>query len=143
MPERSGLFYGKVIHGRIVLQNRDGFASLIARLNGCEIDIELRKHRRVRSLKQNSFYWSVIVSTIADAAGYLPEEAHDSLKQKFLTDHTDEALPRVRSTAGLTTVEFSEYIENCEQFGAEFFQIRWETRWKDVQLLNAGAEVIT
>lgn len=123
MPERSGLFYGKVEHGRIVLQNRDGFASLIARLNGCEIDIELRKHRRNRTTLQNAYYWSVVVGMVSESTGYLPCEAHDALRQMFLTDNTDQLLPRVRSTTDLTTIEFSEYVAHCVQFAAEKLEL--------------------
>lgn len=135
MPERSGLFFGRVVNYVIKLENRNGFGSLIRRLNNHDIDLALGKHVRKRSTKQNAYYHAVVVNDIAEVAGYLPDEAHDALKQMFLTDRSDDnPLPRVRSTKSLTTVEFSEYVDKCVLFAAEFYgiviedPISWENR---------------
>lgn len=123
MSNRSNVYYGRIIDGHIKLLHRESFAALIQQLEGCEIDIQLRKHRKDRSSKQNAYYWSCVVAEIANFCGYEPTEAHDALKQMFLTDHSNAALPRVRSTTTLDTKEFMEYIEKCVQFAAEKFGI--------------------
>lgn len=74
-----------------------------------------------RSNKQNKYYWKVVIGYIADYTGYLPDEVHKGLAGKFLCDYTISELPRVRSTAELSTSEFEEYLERCRDFGAEFF----------------------
>ena len=112
-------FYGRVIGGKVKLLNREGFDRYIQAMDGLEIDVLVRKHRKARSLNQNRFYWGVAIAMISEATGYEPEEAHDALKAMFLTDHVDSALPRIRSSADLSTVEFNEYIEKIQRFAAE------------------------
>jgi hypothetical protein len=49
-----------------------------------------------RSLKQNAYYWSVVVAMLADAAGYDdPEDMHDALRAKFLSIRGDGPLTRI------------------------------------------------
>lgn len=116
---QAPVFHGKSENGRLVLDRREDFASLIQKLDGQEIDITLRKRRRVRSLSANGYYWGVLVPILSEHTGYDPEEMHGALKQRFLTDHTDERLPRVRSTSSLDTNEFAVYIDACIRLAAE------------------------
>lgn len=111
-------FTGKVINGRIVLNDPHSWQRLINSLDGHDIEVGMARRRKVRSLNANSFYWAVVIELIAAHCGMLPEETHDALRMKFLTDHTGE-IPRVRSTATLDTKEFGEYVDHCIQLGAE------------------------
>lgn len=81
---------------------------------------------RPRTLAQNSLLCGVIYPPIAQALGYSPEETHELLKEKFLTvpaefdTDTGEVLTyRVRSTTELSTLEFSDYVERCIDYGIE------------------------
>lgn len=115
------VFNGRIVNGQIKLDRAVEFAALRARLEGCEIDVVLRKHRKPRSLSQNAWYWSCIVPLLAEVAGYDDEEMHAALKMRFLRNHGDSELPSVRSTSDLDTAEFTEYIERCRQLAAEFY----------------------
>lgn len=64
-----------------------------------------------RSDKQNSYYWAVIVTTLANNFGYSPEEMHDALKLQFLRVVEPGKPDRTRSTAELSTIEAEEYYE--------------------------------
>jgi len=62
---------------------------------------------------------------LAEHLGYQADEMHEALKFKFLRVAGDEdeveGLPRVRSSASLSTVEFTAYVENVVTWaGAEF-----------------------
>lgn len=124
------VFRGRIEQRKICLEQRDGFAALIARLEGNEIDLILRKHRNVRSLSQNAYYWAVVIPVLAEHCGYEDEEMHKALQWRFLQKHADQTgefetqgtwvkLPTVRSTADLDTAEFTDYIERVRTLAAQ------------------------
>lgn len=113
------IFRGAIRDDKIRLEMREQFSSLIASLNGQQIELTLRKARSKRSTPQNSYYWGIVIKFMAEHCGYDPEEMHDALKQKFLRTHGDTELPTVRSTAKLNTAEFTEYLEQCRRLAAE------------------------
>ena len=117
------IYQAKIQDGKIELNDRGGFQQAVHALEGHEVEVTLRKARKKRTLSQNAWYWSTIVTLLAEAAGYEHEEMHEALKIKFLTIRGETPLPTVRSTTELTTAEFTEYAEQCRRFGAEFFGI--------------------
>lgn len=119
----SPVFHGRISNGKIEIDRAADFAKLRSRLEGSEVDIILRKHRKPRSLKQNGYYWAVVIPLMAEAAGYDEEEMHEALKWRFLQCRTEGAMPTVRSTSDLDTGEFTIYIEQCRQLAAEFYGI--------------------
>lgn len=107
----------------------------IARLfAGKEIEVRIRRRRKHRSDNQNRYYWGVVVPMIqagikdlGDIVG--AEQVHELLKARFLGKDkidrdTGEVMYRVPgSTAGLTTIQFMEFIAQCQQFAAEFLGV--------------------
>lgn len=120
--DRCAVFYARVVDGKPKILNRDGFMRLIEQMNGREIDIMVRKHRKARSTNQNSFYWGVVLAIIAESTGNEPEDMHAAFRDLFLTDRSGP-LPLVRSTTDLSTVEFNEYIEKIVRFAAEKLEL--------------------
>jgi hypothetical protein len=88
-----------------------------------------------RSLLQNGYYWAVICEMVRDGlrdAGYrevkTKDDAHEILKTMFLkkritNEVTDETIVIPGSTAKLTTIEFSEYIEEIIKWAGEYLSI--------------------
>lgn len=111
-------FYGIIADHRIQLGDAAAFSQQIRRLEGCQIEIRLAKRKKIRSLDANAYYWGVCIKYLAEYTGYEPDELHDALKARFLTDNSGK-LPRVRSTASLDTKEFSEYVDNVIRVAAE------------------------
>lgn len=72
-----------------------------------------------RSLSQNAYYHGIVVKLIADHCGYEPEDCHQALRTRFLSEPGELGLARVRSTTELDTREFTEYVERCRQLAAE------------------------
>lgn len=119
--------------GKITLPGR--VKSDLARLfSGREIVVTFERKRSRRSKNQNAYYWAVVVQMICEAMNQnednvLPQEVHEFLKHRFLKiqkiDHdTGEVLYEFsRSTTGLKTFEFSLYLDQCIQFGAQFLNI--------------------
>lgn len=95
--------------------------------------IELTHYRPRRGEKANAFYWAAIVTPFADhltAQDYdvtTPEQAHEILKQRFLSvdvvnKGTGQVVgQRVRSTTELDVGEFALYVERCQAWLSEFF----------------------
>lgn len=85
-----------------------------------------------RSLSQNNFYWGVVCELVKDAlrdAGYrevkTKDDAHEIMKTLFLkkrivNEVTDEVIEVPGSTAGLTTVQFMEYIDEITKWAGEY-----------------------
>lgn len=89
-----------------------------AGFEGKHVEVVLRARRRQRSLPQNNFYWAAIVTALAEETGHTPMEIHEALKHQFLS-RVEGKLEITRSTADLTTAEFSEYCERCRVLAAE------------------------
>jgi hypothetical protein len=121
MRQPSRIFKGKIGNGKIWLECRADFAALIQKLEGLDVEVILRKLRRKRSLKQNAYYWAVIVPMFQEAVPFdTPDEAHQALKMQFLTDRT-KRMPTIRSTTSLDTAEESTYIESCRNLYRSMF----------------------
>jgi hypothetical protein len=115
------IWTGRIQDGKIRLEQREAFAALLRRLEGCQVKLWMTKLNRPRSLSQNAYYWGVVVALLAEHCGYEPEEMHEALKERFLRDreHEMHGLQKTRSTASLSTAEMCEYIEACCRLGAE------------------------
>lgn len=127
MKQPAIIFHGAVRGGQLHIKRKAEFERTIRQMEGSEVELVLRKHRKGRSLSQNSYYWGVVVALLAEHCGYDPEEMHESLKFRFLRTHEDPVetlhgrtmLPTVQSTTTLNTAEFSEYIEQARRLAAE------------------------
>ena len=86
-------------------------------LEGQNVDVTVRKHRKQRSNQENRYYRGVVVFMFADFTGYDNEEAHLALRQRFLSTVDDNGLMRIRSTTELSTSEFEDYMTQCRMLG--------------------------
>lgn len=117
----QGLFFGKIDGGRVMLYNNDLYKERVANLEGQEIAISIGKRKKTRSIKENSYYWAVIISILSQEMGLTADETHDLLKSMFLKHGVEIKGKRyelIRSTASLSTEEFEKYAEDCRRFGA-------------------------
>lgn len=102
---------------------------------GKEIEVTIQKKKRSRSSEQNRYYWGVVVEMIRMGIKDLGDEAdaeqvHEFLKDRFLPSRerideiTGELIYRLpASTTALSTIQFSEYVEKCCQFAAEYLGV--------------------
>jgi hypothetical protein len=105
----------------------------IGRLSGL-YEILLRPRTRTRSLDQNAYYWAAVVAPftewLREAYGDSQidkEQAHEMLKAKILGLREkrigDESITLIPRSKTLTVEEFTEYIEKCAAWLAEFAEI--------------------
>lgn len=104
------------------------FMTKVGALKGLwEIDMKPRK--LTRSLSQNAFYWAGVVTPFAEwlrtewgDPSIELEQAHEMLKQKILGGVKMESagIMMIPSSRKLNTTEFSEYVDGCANWLAEF-----------------------
>jgi hypothetical protein len=112
------IFRAIISKGKIVLDKVGLFNDYLTLLEGKNIDVIVRRHKKNRSIPQNNFYWGVCIKLLCEETGYSDDEMHDALKMLFLQDRNRQ-IPTLRSTASLTTVEFEEYLEKVRQWAAQ------------------------
>lgn len=78
-----------------------------------------------RSNPQNSYYWGCVVQILSDELGYTPNEVHEIIKHKFLTEKkivirrkTEIPLNFSKSTTQLDTKEFEELMSKVRQWAS-------------------------
>lgn len=108
--------------------------SQIGRLSGL-YEIMIKPRKRTRSLDQNAYYWAAVVAPFTEWLRNVwgdskidKEQAHEMLKIKILgVSHKEipsgETLTKIPQSKTLTVEEFSEYIEQCAAWLAEFCEI--------------------
>lgn len=96
--------------------------------------LEIKQFRPTRSNSQNALYWAVYVEALraflnSNGDPISAELAHQILARRLLKKtiyHPDTHQPLgevTRSTTGLSTVEFSDYLDNVRKYLAETFHI--------------------
>lgn len=119
-------FFGKVSKGRIILDEPDTYRDYIFTLDDKRIELTVQKEQKDKSLPQTKYLFGIIYKAISETTGYTIEEVHQMMKSIFLKTHKEVAKKRytvIRSISELTTVEMSEYIENCKRWGATELQL--------------------
>jgi hypothetical protein len=113
---------GKVVKGKFIPQDPTSFRLAFAKREGKPVEVVVQSPKKHRSGNQNRYYWGIVIDIISGATGFTPQEAHDAMRVKFLTDMEGE-LPRVKSTTELSTVQFMDYVAQIQQFGAEYLEV--------------------
>lgn len=121
-------------NGRLSTKVSEEIREFLESMEGKEIDINIKKAKSKRSLSQNAYYWAGVIPIVRQGfkdLGYLlsDEETHDVLKEKFIQPKMimkdDEFVGNFRrTTTAMTKTEFSEYIEQIQQFGAEILGVQ-------------------
>jgi chromosomal replication initiation ATPase DnaA len=111
----------------------DHVQKVIAQYKGKEIDITIGVHKKKRTNPQNAYLHGVVIPMVTDGINehgneVTQSQVKDLLKQKFLSfdvfidvDYTYETL--TKDTSELSTVEFNEFIERIQRWGAEMLGI--------------------
>jgi len=118
MKNISPIWRGNIEDGKLKLVQQDLFRKYLYSLRG-EVEVIVRKWKKRRSDNQNKYYWGVVIPILCETLGYSNDEIHEALKWKFLRNKEREKLPTVKSTTGLSTIEFKNYIDEIVQWSAQ------------------------
>lgn len=85
-----------------------------------EFVLEVKVHRRKRSLAQNAYYWGVVLKVLGQHIGDSAEALHKDMASRFLPHMIRYPNGEMRIVPGQTsesnTLEFSQYIEKIRNF---------------------------
>jgi hypothetical protein len=111
------IFSGYVEGGKLKLERREALDKYILTLEGRRVEMILRAESEARSVKQNRYYWGVVVKMLAEYTGHDMDEMHEILKYKFNPRSIDVEGKEVTigaTTRELTTKEFMDYNERIK-----------------------------
>jgi len=118
---------------KFVIKDKRDKQSLFSYLKELENDyiVSVKKQRNTRSNMQNSYYWKCIVQGLAEELGYFPNEMHDALRARFLSEYemisindNQIAINKIGSTTALNTKSFEEYTEKIRVWALTDLGIR-------------------
>lgn len=122
----------RVNHGRLPSQSSEAIRKFLEKLEGKQIEINIKQVRKTRSLDQNAYYHKVIVGMVRDALEELGHElshleCHEWLKGKFnyasVANKEGEYIADLpKSTASLSTTDFNDYNEKIRRWSAEILK---------------------
>ena len=116
----------------VIKDNRDkqSLFSYLKELENYYI-VSVKKQRNTRSNMQNSYYWKCIVQGLAEELGYFPNEMHDALRARFLSEYemislndNQIAINKIGSTTALNTKAFEQYTEKIRVWALTDLGIR-------------------
>ena len=97
------------------LQQQNTMETYLRTREGKAVAVKFSRPTSTRSLSQNSYYWGVILTYIAESTGHTTEEIHVALKQLFLPRQFvklgSKEIETTKSTTDLDTLEFENYLE--------------------------------
>lgn len=116
-----------VSDGKLFFRNKGKLEQEIIASGLKEFDVTIEKKKKHRSAEQNKWYWAC-VTIIANELGYQKDEMHEIIKFKFLKgekvdEKSGEVFEYLRSSADLSTTEFSVFMENLIQWAIQTFNI--------------------
>lgn len=113
--------YGKIDgEGRLSFDDQAAFAHVRGSLRGRAVQVLIEPKRKPRSVDQNEYYWGVVLKEISNKSGHTPDEAHDAMREKFLSKYDDKTgLMIMRSTTSLSSAEFEKYMRDIRMWASE------------------------
>lgn len=142
-------YTGEVKDGVLHIRNRKDMVDDLLFVSG-EVEIIIRKKKRIRSLKLNSYYWAEVVPKIQAGLKELgtrlnlsetdqwiedyfkstsSDQAHQYLKDRFIEKEivdqdSGEIIKNKITTTNMSNSEFLDYIAQITQFGAEMLGVQ-------------------
>ena len=127
-------YSGKVTDGKLKLVHQERFKKELETFEGCTVTLTVHKKKNKRSNAQNAYYWGVVVPLVQEGVRDMgekltAEQIHEMLKRECLkgelvNTETGHIVNFARSTTGLTTVEFMDFVDDIHQFAAEFLNLQ-------------------
>lgn len=121
MSKKVPKIIAEVVNGSLKFdfRQKDILRRWLNNLNGVKVELVIKKHRRKRTIPQNSYYWGIVLDLIAESTGYTTEELHEFFKRLYLKKiitigGVDYEVSE--STKKLNTDQFSKYIEKIKRF---------------------------
>jgi hypothetical protein len=113
------VLYSGVTNGKLAQQHRH--EEILKSYEAKKVKITYDSPK-ARSIEQNSYYWGVVLKMLSEHIHYSVDEVHEICKYKFLgydlKELDGENIPIMKTTRGLSTVDFMGYLEEIKQWAA-------------------------
>lgn len=120
--EHKIIYYGRARQGKFLPHHPNFVTQRLLEMEGEEIGVTIEKRLNIRTLPQNA-YMHVVISYIAEETGYTLEETKEKMKFMFLLRTDEDGLSYVPSTATLTTVQMTTFIDEMKAWASEFLHL--------------------
>lgn len=106
-------------------QSRQRAAAFVAALSlDKQWDVEIKRHRKHRTLAQNRLYWmwvAEVADAVSDHTGYESEDVHEYFKQRFLPGRRieiEDMIVERFTTTKLNTAEMATYTDKIYRWAS-------------------------
>ncbi|QEL19315.1 recombination protein NinB [Limnoglobus roseus] len=124
-------FTGRVENGRLPQHVSEKVAATIRKHEGKHLILTVAERKRTRSGQQNRYYWGCVVAGVTEMfrdAGNMvdADDVHEFLKQhvgklsQVVVTPDGEVMHTIGSSAKLTTMEFSDYVERIRAWAIQY-----------------------
>ena len=114
------LFYAHIKELAIKPTHNRNWLDFMEKNEGKDVIVDIKRTTGTRSIRQGSYYWGVILPTIANHTGHADTELHEIFKRMFLPPkfitYTNKEYKLPGNTSSLDKVAFGEY---CDRIIAE------------------------
>jgi len=111
--------------GELILADPSAWRLAVARNKGRDVWVTMTRKQAAHTMSQQRYYFGVVVALVSEYIGETREDTHELLKQEHLPKRQIELLDERMltmppSTRGLTVEQYTEYIERCRVWSAQF-----------------------
>lgn len=119
------IFYGKNLNGNPVIAQANLLKDVMRSFGDTPFQVTIERRFKKRSISQNSFYWSNVVSSQIECFKeywgevYSPKQIHDWNKATFWADTAivgDEAISKPASSTKYSTTEWEVRVDQIRTF---------------------------
>ncbi len=101
---------------------------ILKKLKPTRYFLEIKQHKKSRSMSQNKYYWGVVIKILSNETGFYEDEMHDVLKKKFnkkvkVLRQTGEEFLIGGTTTQLDTSDFQDYLEKIKTWAIQELNI--------------------
>jgi len=124
------LHKGTVKDHKLIFDNPEAFTVTKTLLEGKRFELTLEKEINRRTSPQNRYYRGVVVEAVRQLqADYHhcqmeSDEMHNALREMFASHRTDNGLLVLEETHIMSTVRFTEYIDDIKRWALGEYGIR-------------------
>jgi hypothetical protein len=117
-------FTATITAGKLIFDTPTEVQEHIRKLEGKEVEVIIKKHRKLRTDPQMAYYWGVVVKLLSEYTGYEAEEMHEILKDQFAPLKEVKLGKEVKMIHGcthdlFTDNFFTDYIERIQRWAAQ------------------------
>jgi hypothetical protein len=125
-------FLAAIKNGKLQFVSFRAWHTFVSQLEGCDIEVTVKKASKAKSSRANRYYWGVVVECCRqgmealDGNQWSAEEAHELLKQRCNAKELKAGLNVVlvgKTTKGMEADEFIQYIDRCIKWIYDIFGI--------------------